>query len=293
MSKRVALITGGASGIGRALGERLAERGVTVVLADRQLELAEEVAAGIGARGGAAWAASLDVRDASSFRELAAEVARREGSIDYFFNNAGIAVAGEMVDYDDRAWDDVLDVNLRGVGYGINAVYPIMVAQRSGHIINTASMAGWLPMPRGASYAASKHAVVGITKSLRIEGAAHGVRASVLCPGAIQTPILLGGTFGGHVGRRVPDSVMKKFWKRARPMDVNAFAVEVLKDVDANEPYIIVPRWWKAIWLFERFAPRMSLRLWSRVYARQRAELEASAADPHPAHTTDAPVHAE
>lgn len=290
---KTALITGGASGIGRALGERLAERGVTVVLADRQTELAEEVAAGIGARGGSAWAAELDVRDRAAFVALAEEVARREGSIDLFFNNAGIAIGGEIADYDEHSWDDVLDVNLRGVGYGIDAVYPIMKAQGSGHIINTASMAGWLPMPRGASYAASKHAVVGLTKALRIEGALHGVRASALCPGAIQTPILLGGTFGGQVGRRVPDSVMKKLWARTRPMDVNAFAVEVLKDVEANEPYIILPRWWKAIWAFERVAPRLSLRLWARFYRKQRAELEASAEAPHPAHTTDAPVHAE
>lgn len=293
MGKRVALITGGASGIGRALGQRLAEGGATVVLADRQIELAREAAAGIRAAGGSAWAVALDVRDADAFRDVAAEVARREGSIDLFFNNAGIGVAGELADYDQRAWDDVLDVNLRGVAYGIDAVYPIMVGQGSGHIINTASMAGWLPMPRGASYAASKHAVVGLTKALRIEGATHGVRASVLCPGAIQTPILLGGTFGGQVGRRVPDAVMKKLWKRLRPMNVDAFAAEVLEDVAANEPYIIVPRWWKAIWLFERVAPRVSLRLWSRIYARQRAELEASATDPYPANTTDAPVHAE
>ncbi len=76
-------------------------------------------------------------------------------------------------------------------------------------------------------------------------------------------------------------------------MDVNTFAVEVLKDVEANEPYIIVPRWWKAIWAFERFAPRLSLRVWERLYRKQRAELEAAAEAPHPAHTTDAPVHAE
>jgi len=290
---RIALITGGASGIGRALGERLADRGATVVLADRQAKLAEEVAAGIGARGGSAWAAALDVRDAEAFRALAEEVRRREGAIDLFFNNAGIAIGGEIADYDERAWDDVLDVNLRGVAYGIDAVYPIMKAQGSGHIINTASMAGWLPMPRGASYAASKHAVVGLTKTLRIEGAIHGVRASALCPGAIQTPILLGGTFGGQVGKRIPDSVMKKLWDRMRPMDVNAFAVEVLKDVAKNEPYIIVPRWWKAIWTLERLAPRMSLRLWQRFYRKQRAALEASAEAPYPAHTTDAPVHAE
>ncbi len=270
---RVALITGGASGIGRALGEALAQRGVTVVLADRQVELAEEVAATIERGGGRALARSLDVRDAEAFLQLAGDVRAELGSIDYLFNNAGIAVFGAVSDYEPGAFDRVLDVNLRGVAHGVEAVYPIMVEQGSGHIVNIASMAGFLPVPGGASYGTSKHAVVGLTKALRVEAARHGVRASVVCPGAIETPILVGGVFGGHEGPEPPKDRLRALWSRVRPMNVDDFAREVLRDLERNEPYIVLPRWWKAVWLLERLAPRLSLRLSERVYARQLAEL--------------------
>ena len=106
-SGAVAIVTGGASGIGRALSEELARRGATVIVADRQLALAEEVAAAIGGR-----AAELDVRDASAFESLARDVMERHGRIDLLFNNAGIAVGGEMERYKQEDWDDVFDVNL-------------------------------------------------------------------------------------------------------------------------------------------------------------------------------------
>jgi NAD(P)-dependent dehydrogenase (short-subunit alcohol dehydrogenase family) len=293
MRNRTALITGGASGIGRAIGELMARRGANVVLADRQIELAREVAKGIVDRGGSARASELDVRDADAFAAVAREMRAKEGRIDYFFNNAGIGVGGEVRDYDDAAWDQVLDVNVRGVARGIQAVYPIMREQGSGHIVNTASMAGFLPMPHGVSYATSKHAVVGLSKSLRIEAAVHGVRVSALCPGAIQTPILLGGAYGRKVGRFLPDSKMKALWDRMRPMDVDQFAVEVLKDVEANEPYIIVPRWWKAVWLLERLAPKLSLAIWARTYAQQRRELEEHGLEPEGDTAAEIPIHAE
>lgn len=293
MRNRTALITGGASGIGRALGEEMARRGATVVLADRQLALAEEVAAGIERGGGRAWAVELDVRAPEAFAEVAKQTQERTGSVDYLFNNAGIGVGGEVADYDREAWDMLLDVNVRGVCYGIQAVYPIMRAQGSGHIINTASMAGFIPMAGAVGYGTSKHAVVGMSKSLRIEAAMYGVRCSALCPGAIQTPILLGGKYGRKIGRRLPESKLKEMWDGMRPMDVDAFAVEVLKDVEANEPYIIVPRWWKAVWLFERLAPKTSLRLWTRFYAKNRAQLDAHGVEDEIPTTTDVPVHAE
>jgi NAD(P)-dependent dehydrogenase (short-subunit alcohol dehydrogenase family) len=161
---RVALITGGASGIGRALGEELAGRGCAVLLADRQVELAHEAAAAIGAE-----AAELDVRDLAAFEALAGEVRDRHGRIDLLFNNAGIGVGGGMETYAAEDWDDVFDVNLRSVANGVQAVYRGMIEQRSGHIVNTASIAGLLPFPWAGSYAASKHAVVGLTRTLRVE----------------------------------------------------------------------------------------------------------------------------
>src|SRR5262245_48803240 len=112
LAGRVAVVTGGASGIGRALGEELAARGCTVVLADRQIELARSVALGIDERGQSAWAAELDVRDLSAFQALARDVRARFGRIDLLFNNAGIGVGGGIETYAPEDWDDVFDVNL-------------------------------------------------------------------------------------------------------------------------------------------------------------------------------------
>jgi NAD(P)-dependent dehydrogenase (short-subunit alcohol dehydrogenase family) len=274
---KVAIITGGASGIGKALGEVLAERGVEVVLADRQLAKAKAVASDIEARGMRASGVELDVRDAKAFTALAKDVRAKSGSVDYLFNNAGIGIGGMAESYAQADWDDVLDVNVRGVVHGVQAVYPIMRAQRSGHIVNTASMAGLLPGGNMVGYSMTKHAVVGLSKGLRIEARTHGVRVSVLCPGAIRTPILKGGEYGRHAGKKPTDAQMDAFWERMRPMDPRDLAVQTLAGVEKDEPYIIVPRWWKAIWLLERAAPKLSLALWSRVYAKSRAELERDA----------------
>src|SRR5580700_4669041 len=139
---KVAIVTGGASGIGAALGRALAARGADVVLADRQAGLAAEVAASIQDAGGRARSVELDVRQLASMARVVDETWARAGRIDLFFNNAGIGVGGEIASYAPRDWDDVFDVNLRGVAYGVQCVYPRMIRQGSGHIVNTASVAG-------------------------------------------------------------------------------------------------------------------------------------------------------
>jgi NAD(P)-dependent dehydrogenase (short-subunit alcohol dehydrogenase family) len=275
---KVALVTGGASGIGRALGEELSQRGAEVVLADRQIELAEEAARGIRERGGAARAAELDVRSLPAWEALAAETRSRSGHIDYLFNNAGIGVGFEMANGDPEDWDDVIDVNLRGVAWGIQAVYPDMARRGSGHIVNTASIAGLLPSAGEGSYAATKHAVVGVTKALRVEGERYGVRASVLCPGAIRTPILTGGRYGRlKIGNVATDDIMR-IWERMRPIPPDELSRKTLDAVQRNEAFIVIPGWWKAFWYLERLSPSLSLRLWTAVFERVRAELIAKGA---------------
>lgn len=265
---KTAIVTGAASGIGRALAGELSRRGARVVLADRDIELAEEAAAGVRATGGDALAIELDVRDAACFREVAEWTRDRWGPIDYLFNNAGIGVGGEVAEYDEAAWRDVLDVNLYGVIHGIAAVYPAMVARGSGHIVNTASMAGLLPGPGMASYTTSKHAVVGLSKALRIEAASHRVRVSALCPGAVRTPILTHGKYGRPGPRAASADAMRKLWDKLRPMDADDFAREALDAIARDVPVIILPRWWRVLWLLERGSPELSATLSRRFYRR-------------------------
>jgi len=277
---KVAIITGGASGIGAALGKELAKRGAEVVLADRQADVAQNIADEIVRNGGRASAAELDVRDLSQMKRVVDGTIAKAKRVDYFFNNAGIGVGGEIDGYVPEDWDDVIDVNLRGVAYGVQAVYPSMIRQGSGHIVNTASMAGLVGAAGEGVYTATKHAVVGLSKSLRIEAARHGVRVSVLCPGAVRTPILTGGKFGRINFVGLTEKTMLDMWAMLRPMDVGEFAQAALDAVARNEATIIFPRWWKAFWLIERTSPALSRVLWGAVLERMRKDIERSGARP-------------
>jgi NAD(P)-dependent dehydrogenase (short-subunit alcohol dehydrogenase family) len=271
MKDGVAIVTGGASGIGRALSEALGRRGFEVVIADMQIDLAKEVAGRIGKK---ATAVKLDVRDYQAFDRLAKETTKRCGRIDYLFNNAGGA---QMVDYDLKDWTEVIDVNLVGVTNGIQAVYPKMVAQGGGHIVNTASTAGLLPAALG-SYSATKFGVVGVSKALRIEGSTTGVRCSVICPGPIRTPIFTGGKYGRITKMGVSDEHILAMWEKLRPMDPEPFAERVLPQVFAGKAVIIEPTTWRLLWLLERWAPFLSEKLWIALHKKMKAEIEAARA---------------
>ena len=160
---KTAIITGGASGIGRAVGEKMARRGAVVILADRNAEMAGETARAITARGGRAAAAELDVTNAQAFADLINKTAEQHGRCDYLFNNAGVNIAAEARDLTLDDWNLIIDVSLRGAIHGIHAVYPLMIKQGSGHIVNTASIAGLSPFPLSAPYSAAKSAVVGLS----------------------------------------------------------------------------------------------------------------------------------
>ena len=271
----VALITGGASGIGAALATDLVRRGATVILADRQLDVAQELASTLGEH---AEAVALDVRDADQFSEVVTTARESHGRIDYFFNNAGIGVGGPVESHDLDDWRYVIDVNILGVVYGVHAMLPIMRAQGFGHIVNTASMAGQIPCPGLAAYATTKHAVVGLTRSLRAEYASTGIQVSAFCPGVIRTEILNnGGTFGRGMGwgsaSLKPDEI-----DEANPMDADAFARAALDRVAANDEIIILPRRWYMLARLDKLFPRLASSLVARGFARQSARLEKRAA---------------
>jgi NADP-dependent 3-hydroxy acid dehydrogenase YdfG len=274
-SGKVAFVTGGASGIGAALTARLADGGAEVWIADRQIGPAQELAQRLTSDGAKAHAIELDVRDYSSFERAVAEAVQQSGRIDYLFNNAGIGVGGEIDSYTLDDWNDVFDVNLRGVVHGIQAVYPIMIRQHSGHIVNTASMAGLVSTAGQGSYTATKHAVVAISKTLRIEAERHGVRVSVLCPGAIRTPILTGGRYGRLDKTGLSDEEILKLWEQLRPMAPEKFAERALRAVFRGNAIIVVPAWWKAWWYLERLSPSLSMRF-ARVALKRVREAEST-----------------
>jgi NAD(P)-dependent dehydrogenase (short-subunit alcohol dehydrogenase family) len=264
----VAIVTGGASGIGRALGEALARRGAQVVLADLQAGLAEEVAAAIRAGGGRATAAELNVVDFPATERLVRQTADTHGRLDYLFSNAGVGVLGEVRYYEIADWDRVFDVNLRGVVNGVQAAYPIMLRQGFGHIVNTASSAGLWPSPTVVSYCAAKHAVVGLSTALRVEAAAAGVRVSVLCPGVIRTPILEAGGKYGKVLQPLPSDFMKLNFERMRPMPPDRFAAAALRAVARNRAIIVIPTWWKLFWWLNRLSPSLGLYVGKLAFAQ-------------------------
>jgi NAD(P)-dependent dehydrogenase (short-subunit alcohol dehydrogenase family) len=187
---RVAIVTGGACGMGRALCEALSQRGAAmVVVADIHAEGAQQVASGLATAGGRAHAATVDVSQAEAVQQLVADTVSTQGRLDYMFNNAGITIGGEARDMGLEHWERTLDVNLWGVIYGTISAYKVMVEQGFGHIVNTSSVGGLVPVPMGTAYAAAKHAVVGLSTSLRAEGAGLGVKVSVVCPGFVETGV--------------------------------------------------------------------------------------------------------
>jgi NAD(P)-dependent dehydrogenase (short-subunit alcohol dehydrogenase family) len=186
---KVAVVTGGASGIGLALCERFAAEGMALVLADvEENALARETkrleAGGIDVLG-----VACDVRDPSSIEALRDRALRRFGAVHVVCNNAGVAPAGPMLDMRPEDWRWLVDVNVLGVAYGVGAFAPLLVEQGEGHIVNTASEAGLVTSAVLGAYAATKHAVVGLSESLYRELESTRVGVSVLCPNLVRTRI--------------------------------------------------------------------------------------------------------
>jgi NADP-dependent 3-hydroxy acid dehydrogenase YdfG len=275
VSGKVAFVTGGASGIGAALAAELVQQGADVWIADRQIGQAQELTQQLNEAGGQAHAIELDVRSYPDFERAVDEAVRHSGRIDYLFNNAGIGVAGEIDSYALEDWDDVFDVNVHGVVYGIQAVYPIMIRQRCGHIVNTASMSGLVATASQASYSATKHAIVAISKTLRLEAERHGVQVSVLCPGAVRTLAITGGKYGRT--HRYRDEGLRDMAERGRPITPEKFAKRAIRAVLRGDAIIVIPAWWKAWWYLERLSPMLSMRFAKIVMLKPMRAIEVNA----------------
>jgi NAD(P)-dependent dehydrogenase (short-subunit alcohol dehydrogenase family) len=246
---KVALVTGAGSGIGAALTRGLRARGAIVVATDLHPQSVD---------------VGLDVRDRSAVAACIDAVVAEHGQLDLLFNNAGIGPGGPTVDFPASTWDETLAINLGGVVNGVLAAWPVFVRQGHGQLVNTASGAGLAAPPMVAAYATSKFGVVGLTQSLRAEGAALGIKVNALCPGAVDTPIL-DAPGPSLTGREVMRLV------RLRPVPADRFADGALRGVARDRGVIVVPAPTAAGWVLNRMSPRLGDAMGRAVARRLRA----------------------
>ena len=223
MSIQRVAITGGARGIGRATAEACLREGMSVVIGDIDGDLVATVAAEPGPR---AVGLPLDVRDPDSFEAFLDEAERQIGPLDALVNNAGIGPVGAFVDEDPRDTQRIVDINLGGVLTGTRLALRRFLARGHGHIVNLASSAGQIAPASGATYAATKHAVVGLTRAIRAETRGTGVRTTIVMPGLIRTDMISG---------------FKKSWA-TRIVAPEAVADAIVGALQSGREEVFVPR---------------------------------------------------
>lgn len=251
---KVALITGGASGIGREIAEQLFRQGAKVIVADLNIEAVQNNAGKIKA-------VQVDVAQASQVQSVVEQVVKEFGRIDYLFNNAGFAIAGEVANMTTEQWDRIIDVNLKGVVNGVMAAYPIMIKQGGGHIVNTASLAGLSTAPVLTAYSTTKHAIVGLSSGLRVEAAKYKVKVTVLCPGFIKTGIYDNGVYLKSSKDDMLGIIPFKL------LEVDQSVEIILKGVARNKGIIVFPFYGKLQWGIERLSPALGRLLGHKLIA--------------------------
>ena len=187
---QVALVTGAGRGIGRAIALALAHQGAHVVAAARTTGQIESVAREITEAGGSATPIVVDVADEQSIAALFRQIAEQQGRLDILVNNAGLGLYGPVADFPAADFDRVMAVNVRGTFLCCQAAMRLMIPKRSGYIVNVSSVVGFKGYPNQAAYTASKHGVMGLTKSLAVEAQEHGIRVSAILPGGTDTEMV-------------------------------------------------------------------------------------------------------
>lgn len=231
---KVIVITGASSGLGEAAAKMLSSQGAIVVLAARRKDRIEALAKELNANGGRVLAIETDVTDIEQMKKLVDSAVIEFGRIDVMVNNAGLMPLSPLEQLRIDDWDRMIDVNIKGVLYGIAAALPYMKEQKSGHLINISSVAGHVVNPGAAVYAGTKHAVRAISEGLRQEVKPYNIRTTIVSPGAVATEL------PNSVTDPAASAAMADFYgKNAIPADsfarVVSFVISQPEDVDINE----------------------------------------------------------
>ncbi|MFW7379154.1 MAG: SDR family NAD(P)-dependent oxidoreductase [Oligoflexus sp.] len=263
---KVALVTGAASGIGYGLSEAMAKLGAEVVMTDideKSLQLAVNK---LQKQKLQVHGMQLDVTNEQQFHETARAVIDRLQKIDILLNNAGIGIIGCVCDHESSDWQRLIDVNIKGVIHGIQAVYPYMLDRKQGSIINVASLAGLIPVPGSASYAMTKHAVVGLSQSMRAEAAHVGINVTALCPSFIETNIV-------KVSKllNLPKIISERVVKASGgAISLDDFVAEAIAGIAKEKALLVLPRKARVMWLVQRLVPgyvqNNALKMASRLF---------------------------
>lgn len=267
---KTAIITGAASGIGREIARQLAAHGAIVLVTDLAGTPIDAVVDEITAAGGAATGMVVDVTSREQLQAAVDHVVDAHGRLDYMVNNAGVAIFGEVDVVSLDEWDTIIDVNLRGVAYGTTIAYRQMVAQGHGHIVCTASVAGLVPVALQTHYCATKHAIIGLCKTLRIEAAQHGVRVTAFCPAWVESGMFEHHTFRGSMAGADARKLVP-----FPPMPTDRAVAQLLRGVAEGASLVITPFYGRIGWWLERLAPGLSYRLYRMALRQLRRRARA------------------
>ncbi len=254
---KTALVTGAAKGLGRALCLQLLAQGARVYALDvdeKGLAALQKQSPGLPL-----YPLKVDISQRQVLAEAFSQIVSDSASLDYVFNNAGIVAGGQSQHMNWAQWERIMGINLWGVIVGSQLAYQQMLKQGSGHIINTASLAGIVPVPESAAYTATKHGVVGLSLALAQEAEAQGIRVSVLIPGALKTNI-----YTSAINLGAYDYAGKMAKGLVRPLSPDRAARQVLKQLTRGKRQIVVPRSLGLLIGLYRLFPRLTQRLMAR-----------------------------
>jgi NAD(P)-dependent dehydrogenase (short-subunit alcohol dehydrogenase family) len=262
LNGKIVVVTGAGSGLGRAIADYFARKGAVIVVTDINITSANETLDRIKEKGGNGIVLQVDVSKVEQVEKMISFTIDKYGSIDFLFNNAGAAINGEFKDMTLEHWRKMMDVNFWGIIYACKSIYPIMIKQGYGYIINVASFAGLIPGGLMASYSTSKHAAVGFTLNLRSEAKQYGIKVIALCPGYLETPM-------HESALNVSDYVIehdKKYRAKKhnwpKPEDcIN----HMMRGVMKNKCIVVSPRKQIPFWWLNRLFPSFVPLIWSRV----------------------------
>lgn len=232
LKDRIAIVTGGGNGIGRAIAEHIAKEGGKVVVSDIDFQAAKSTVEKIREQGGEAYAVKTDVTRKADVQAMAAEAKKTYGRIDILVNNAGTDKKGAITDLSEETWDMLMELNLKGVFLCTQAVMPTMIEQHYGRIVNISSMAGKTGEPLTSPYCATKFGVIGFTQAVALEVGTHNVTINAVCPGPVNTELIQKSVAQSAAIKGVsPEQFLQEFFVGPTPLGHIAEPIDVAKAV--------------------------------------------------------------